>query len=110
MDTTIYGQLLASDFVFTYRDYDLGVDVSWGRAEEMRSTYGLFQNAQQLDLIWNEIVSIASDSSNIIRSFNLTITFNPNDIKTVDGKINLNLRKNDKEKWLITQWIDESDY
>lgn len=109
-DTTIYGKLLAKDFTFTYRDYDKGVDVSWGRDDEMRATYGLFQNAQQLDLIWNEIVSIASDSTNIIRSFNLTVTFNPNDIENADGKVNLNLRKNKEAKWQITQWIDESNY
>src|SRR4030095_5272362 len=37
-DTTIYGQLLSEDFVFTYFDYDLGVDVSWDRATDMRTT------------------------------------------------------------------------
>src|SRR3970282_819041 len=45
-DTTIYGQLLAGDYSFVYRDYDRGVDVSWGRDEEMRTTHGLFQNVQ----------------------------------------------------------------
>ncbi|MDP1069122.1 hypothetical protein, partial [Klebsiella pneumoniae] len=64
---------MTKDFTFTYRDYDLGFDISWGREDEMRVTYGLFQNAQRLDLIWNEIVSITSDSTNIIRSFGLTI-------------------------------------
>ena len=109
-DTTIYGDLLAKDFIFTYRDYDLGYDVSWGREEEMRVSLGLFQNAQRLDLIWNEIVSMTSDSTNIIRSFDLTITFNPTDIIDVDGRINLTLRKNEKNKWQITNWLDESNF
>lgn len=109
-DTTIYGELLAKDFIFTYRDYDLGVDHSWGREEEMRVTHGLFQNAQRLDLIWNEIVSISGDSTNIIRSFDLTITFNPTDIIDVDGRINLTLRKNENKKWQITNWLDESNF
>src|SRR5436190_18827111 len=30
-DSTIYGQLLPDNFVFTYFDYDLVVDVSWDR-------------------------------------------------------------------------------
>lgn len=109
-DTTIYGDLLAKDFIFTYRDYDLGADISWGREEEMRVTYGLFQNAQRLDLIWNEIVSISGDSTNVVRSFDLTITFNPTDIIDVDGRINLTLRKSEEKKWQITNWLDESNF
>lgn len=109
-DTTIYGDLLAKDFIFTYRDYNLGYDVSWGREEEMRATYGLFQNAQRLDLIWNEIVSMTADSTNVIRSFDLTITLNPADILDADGRINLTLRKNAKNKWQITNWLDESNF
>lgn len=109
-DTTIYGKLLTKDFTFTYRDYDLGFDISWGREDEMRVTYGLFQNAQRLDLIWNEIVSITSDSTNIIRSFGLTITFNPTDVISVDGKINLSLMKDSGSKWRIVNWLDESNF
>ncbi len=109
-DSTIYGQLLASDFQFSYRDYDLGVDISWGRDEEMKVTNGLFQNSQKLDLIWNNIVSLSSDSTNVIRSFNLTITFNPTDIVLVDGRINLTLQKDEEQKWQIINWLDESNF
>ncbi|MFA3783228.1 hypothetical protein ABRY23_09220 [Melioribacteraceae bacterium 4301-Me] len=108
-DTLIYGQLIANDFVFTYHDYDLGVDKSWGRDDEMKVTYGLFQNTQRLDLIWNDIVSMTGDSTRIIRSFNLTITFNPTDIVYIDGKVNLELIKIDG-KWKIRRWIDESNF
>ncbi len=77
----------------------------------MKVTYGLFQNSQRLDLIWNNIVFISSDSTSIIRSFNLTITFNPSDVQRVDGKVNLTLEKNPvSKKWAITKWIDESNY
>jgi len=109
-DTTIYGGLLTSDYSFIYRDYDLSVDVSWGRDEDMRVTYGLFQNSQRLDLIWNNIVSMTEDSTNIIRSFNLTITFNPTDIIYIDGRVNLDLEKNDKGVWKIVNWVDESNF
>lgn len=109
-DTTIYGGLLTSDYSFIYRDYDLSVDVSWGRDEDMNVTYGLFQNSQRLDLIWNNIVSMTEDSTNIIRSFNLTITFNPTDIIYVDGRVNLDVEKNDKGVWKIVNWLDESNF
>ncbi len=112
-DTTIYGNLISNDFTFTYRDYDQGFDVSWGRDEEMRTTYGLFQNSQKLDLIWNNIVLSTEDSltANVVRSFNLTITFNPTDVVRVDGRVNLSFRKDIKtRKWKINRWIDESNF
>lgn len=105
--------MLAEDFTFTYRDYDKGYDVSWGRQDEMRTTFGLFQNAQRLDLIWNNIFLFTQDSSSaiIVRGFNLTIAFNPSDVVRVDGRVNLSLRKNQEtEIWQITRWIDESNF
>jgi hypothetical protein len=105
--------MLNGDFVFSYRNYDLGFDDSWGRDEEMKVTSGLFQNSQRLDLIWNNsaISSVDSLSASIVRSFNLTITFNPTDIVRVDGMVNLSLKKDPTtNKWAITKWIDESNY
>ena len=112
-DTTIYGKLISEEFIFTYRDYDLGFDVSWGREEEMKTTYGLFQNSQRLDLIWNNIIlsSVDTLSANIVRGFNLTITFNPTDVIRIDGRVNMALeRKTDNSRWVITRWIDESNF
>lgn len=112
-DTTIYGKLISEEFLFTYRDYDAGVDVSWGRDEEMKTTFGLFQNTQQLDLIWNNEVLNTQDSLNatIIRAFNLTITFNPIDVVRVNGRVNLSLKKDPaSQTWSITRWIDESNF
>lgn len=112
-DTTIYGQLLTQDFVFTYRDYDQGFDVSWGRDDEMRTTLGLFQNVQRLDLVWNNIILLTQDSltANVVRSFNLTIIFNPTDVIRVDGRVNLSMRKSsDTGKWKISRWLDESNF
>ncbi len=45
-DTIIYGQFISQNFTFTYRDYDKNFDVSWGRDDEMKTNYGLFQNTQ----------------------------------------------------------------
>ncbi len=113
MDTLIYGNLITSDFVFTYRDYENGYDVSWGRDEEMRTTNGLFTNSERLDLIWNNILlsTIDSLSANIVRSFNLNITFNPTDVVRVDGRVNLLLKRDPvSQKWRISRWLDESNF
>ena len=112
-DTSIYGGLLNGNFTFTYRDYDQGFDVSWGRDEDMKTTYGLFQNAQALNLIWDNIVLSTEDtlSANIVRGFNLTITFNPTDVIRIDGRVNVTLnRSSASSAWQITQWIDESNF
>ena len=112
-DTTLYGRILDDDFVFVYRDYDLGVDITWGREEDMRSTYGLFQNTQKADLIWNNIVSTTSDSTfiTIVRGFNLTLVFNPSDIERIDGYADITLtRQRVTDPWKIIRWRDESNY
>jgi hypothetical protein len=112
-DTTLYGELLDASFTFVYRDYEQGIDVSWGRDEELRTTYGLFMTAQRLDLIWNsEISHTETDTSaNIVRGFNLTVTFNPNDIERVDGYANLTLdRARSTDPWRIIRWRDESNF
>jgi hypothetical protein len=112
-DTIIYGQLINPDFTFTYITYPDNFSVSWGRDTEMKTTYGLFQNAEKLDLIWDQVVlsSVDSLTANVVRAFNLTVTFNPTDVITVDGRVNMNLKKDPvTQKWSITQWVDESNF
>jgi hypothetical protein len=110
-DTTVYGNLLGDQFVFTYRDYVSGFDVSWDRATEMRTTNGLFSNAQKLEVVWNNIIFQGGDSliQNVKRSFNLTITFNPSDIVRLNGFADMTMTRSAPEDiWKITRWRDES--
>lgn len=112
-DTSIYGKLVSKDFIFSFRDYDKGFDVSWGRDEEMKTTNGLFTNSQRLDLIWNNIILSTVDTSNatIVRGFNLTVTFNPTDVIRIDGRVNLFLiREESTKNWQMVKWIDESGF
>ncbi|MCX7930275.1 MAG: hypothetical protein N2663_06110 [Chlorobi bacterium] len=112
-DTLTYGKLLASSFAFLYRNYERGVDLSWGRDEEMITTAGLFQAAQTLDLVWNDIVLSSGDSTahDIARGFVLTITFSPSDIVRIQGRVNLRLvRSRSTDPWTIAVWRDESNY
>lgn len=112
-DTALYSSIIDKDFAFTYRDYDHGVDVSWGRSDEMRTTYGLFQSVEELTLIWNNEVSSSSNDTSYssVRGFDLTVTFNPSDIVRVSGYANLTfvLLKN-TGTWKIVRWRDESNF
>lgn len=114
-DTTIYGQAIGGDFLFTFRDYERGVDVTWGRDEEIRVTAAFFQNAQRLDLVWNNLLSLSIDSSNTLatvsRNFTLTVTFNPGDIVRADGYSTLTLmRSAPTDVWMIQRWRDDSQF
>lgn len=112
-DTTLYGSLIASDFTFTYTDYDKGVDVSWGRNEEMRATYGLFESVQALNLIWNNEISSTGDDTlkSIERGFNLTVIFNPSDITRVDGYALLTfVRPTASDPWKIKSFREKTKF
>jgi len=112
-DTVLYSSILDDNFLFTYRDYDRGVDVTWGRTDDMHTTYGLFQNVQSLELIWNNIISENGNDTvySVIRGFNLTVTFNPSEINNVNGYANLTMKRtNTSAPWKITRWRDESNY
>ncbi len=114
-DTSIYGQLISPDFTFMYRDYDRGVDVSWGRDEEMGTTSRLFQNVERLDLVWNNIVTLSTDSvgisATITRNFNLTVTFNTSDIVRIDGYADFSFaRLQPQDPWKIVRWRDQSNF
>lgn len=77
----------------------------------MKTTNGLFQNSQRLDIIWNNIVYQQGDSLNVSvkRSFNLSITFNPSDIVLLNGFVDMTLsRPTVDDKWMINKWRDES--
>lgn len=110
-DTSVYSALLTDDFIFTYRDYTLGYDVSWDKPTEVKTTGGLFQNSQKLEIIWNNIVLQTGDSLNqkVKRSFNLTITFNPSNVVRLNGFADMSLIKSTADsKWRIYKWKDES--
>jgi hypothetical protein len=112
-DTSVYGQLINSDFTFIYRNYGSTVDETWGRYDEMLATNGLFLNAQRLNLIWNEIQTSSVDSTNTIaqikRGFDLTVSFNPNDIIDIKGYATLQMgRSHATDPWTIVRWNDDS--
>ena len=110
-DTSVYSGLLTDDFLFTYKDYESGFDVSWDKPTEMRTTSRLFQNSQKTDIIWNNVTVYLGDSLNVNvkRGFNLTVTFNPSDVVRLFGFADMNLSRPDiNSPWRIKKWRDES--
>lgn len=113
-DTTLYGPLIHPNFTFTYRDHDNNVDITWGRAEEMSSTYRLFLNSQDIRIQWNNIISqnFNEDKTQgqIIRRFDLTVVLQAADVIRTDGSVNFILTRADStDNWQILSWRDESD-
>lgn len=112
-DTLVYGRLLADNFTFTYHNYEKNIDVTWGRTEDMITTNGLFNAAQSLDLIWNQVIIAIGDSSriNISRGFNLNVIFDPSYSEQIIGRVNLILvRPENNGVWKIEKWTDESNF
>ncbi|MEM8487141.1 MAG: hypothetical protein AAF564_16430 [Bacteroidota bacterium] len=114
-DMSLYEPLLDSSFIFTYNDFDVQVERQWGFAQEIESTRRLFQNASQIRLQWNQIISQNQFNENlsarIVRSFSLNISLESGDGFRGDGNVNFVLtRKAEGEPWKLFRWRDESEF
>jgi hypothetical protein len=112
-DTTFYGKLLAPNFVFSYRNYDRGLDLEWGRDEEMQTTGSLFASTESLDLLWGNVLDSSGTETvyDITRTFSLDVKLNPSDILHVDGRAVFTLNRPTKnDPWQAVRWRDESNF
>ncbi len=112
-DTTVYGKLLAPNFVFSYRNYDRGLDLEWGRDEEMQATGSLFSSSESLDLLWGNILDSSGTDTlyDITRSFSLDIILNSTEPLHVDGRAIFSLSRSTKnDPWKAIRWRDESNF
>lgn len=112
-DTSVYGKLLDPSFTFTYYDYDRGTNEFWGREQDMRTTYGLFMNASQLELDWNfyREYRIDSVSATVSRAFRLRVVFSSVDIVQGEGNARFELiRQKKTDPWKLKSWTDESSF
>ncbi len=114
-DMSLYEPLLDSSFIFTYQDFDIQVDRQWGFAQEIESTRRLFQNASQIRLQWNQIISQnlfdENLSARVVRSFSLNLSLETGDGFRGDGNVNFVLtRKAESQPWKLFRWRDESEF
>jgi hypothetical protein len=113
-DTTLYGPLIHPEFIFTFRDFEQNVDISWGRPAEMISTWRLFNRSQDLQLQWNNLVSTSINAERteaiLLRRFNLGVVLSANEIYRTDGVAGFMLRRPDSTAaWTLFRWRDESN-
>ena len=115
-DSTLYGQLLAPDFRFTYRDFAANVDRSWTRDVDANTTYRLFRAARSTNLQWTQYLpgsdTLSADTlARVERSFLLTIEQRDNERFTGSGTARLVLvRKNRNDPWRMRSWYDRSEF
>ena len=112
-DTSLYGQLFTSDFIFTYYDFDLGQEFSWDRDTELNISYNLFQAVQQINLDWNFYNQLDSTEVEafVIRNFNLTIVENEATAFTGSGRAKFRLKRAQVGlPWKAQSWFDDSDF
>jgi hypothetical protein len=114
-DSTLYGQIVAPEFTFTYFDFSNNTEVSWSRDVEMTTTYKLFRGVRSTTLQWNQYIvadTTLSDTLAVVeRAFNLTI--NQDDATTFQGVGSARLvlvRKKKGDPWKMRSWYDKSDF
>jgi hypothetical protein len=113
-DISIYEPLIDSSFVFIYRDFESQIDRQWGFTQELETSRRMFQNANWIQLQWNQIIAedLTDESrrSRIIRSFNLAISIEGSDVLRGDGNVNFTLvRPDSAAAWRLSRWRDESE-
>lgn len=114
-DSTLYGQLLARNFTFTYFDFSNNTEVSWTRDVEMTTTHKLFRNVRATTLQWNQYIiadTTLSDTMAVVeRAFNLSINQDDATVYQGVGSARLVLvRKRKGEPWKMRSWYDKSDF
>ena len=114
-DLALYEPLIDSAFIFTYYDFDAQVERQWGFAQELNSTRRLFENAEMIQLRWNQIISRevmeGGRQARVVRSFNLTVTLDDNDVFRGDGNVNVRMvRADPTAAWRLVHWRDESEF
>lgn len=114
-DSTLYGQLLAPDFKFTYFDFSNNTEVSWNRDVEINTTYKLFRGVRSTTLQWNQYILADTAFSDTLaiteRAFNLVINQDDATIYRGVGSARIVLvRKTSSDPWKMQSWYDKSDF
>lgn len=112
-DTSLYGKLFTSDFLFVYYDFDAASEQMWDKGQEMAIAFNLFRSVRQITLDWNFYIenTVVGDTANVVRSFNLSIVENTGSVYSGTGRARLRLRRaGPGEPWSVYYWFDDSDF
>jgi hypothetical protein len=115
-DSTLYGQLLAPRFMFTYRDFAANVDRSWNRDVDANTTYKLFQAARSTNLQWTQYLpatdTLTADTvAYVERAFQLSIEQRDDERFAGTGTARVILvRKSRLDPWRMRSWYDRSEF
>jgi len=114
-DSTLYGQLLAPEFKFTYFDFSNNTEVNWNRDVEILTTHKLFRGVRSTSLQWNQYITADTAFSDTLaiaeRAFNLTINQDDATIYRGVGSARVVLiRRSKSEPWKMRSWYDKSDF
>ena len=114
-DSTLYGQIVAPGFTFTYFDFRNNTEVKWTRDVEMNATHKLFRNVRSTTLQWNQYIvadTALSDTLAVVeRAFNLSINQDDATVYQGVGSARLVLvRKRKGDPWKMRSWYDKSDF
>lgn len=113
-DISLYQPLLDSSFTFIYRDFDAAVNRQWGYSQEIESTRQLFRSADLIRLDWNQVIAQeitnSEKTATVIRSFNLTVSLEGDEVFRGSGNVNFSLTRPDSAAvWKLLVWRDESE-
>ena len=111
-DLGLYEPLLDSAFTFVYYDYDAGVERSWGFAQDLQTTRGLFAAAADVRLRWGSLLARdeTAREARVVRTFDLALTLTDGTTLRTDGNVNFRLVRADTTRpWRLLVWRDESE-
>ena len=114
-DTSLYGQVLGRDFIFSFTDFSNGNQERWDRDQEMRIATNMFRQIRSANLIWTWYVSADTASTDTLarveRYFNLTVVLDESNAFTGTGTARLELTRPDTtQPWRIRSWVDIRDF
>jgi len=114
-DTSLYGQILAPDFVFISKDFGTGNNNQWDRDTEMRITTNMFRQIRQTNLIWSfykTADTLDTDTlASVERYFNLSVQLDEANTLQGTGTARLTLARPDTNSpWKVRNWVDIRDF
>lgn len=114
-DTSLYGQILAPNFSFTFRDFANGNNEIWDRDTEMRIATNMFRQVRSTNLVWTWYVNADTSTTDTLASleryFNLTVVADEQNVYMGTGTARLTLvRADSTHPWRIKSWVDIRDF